>query len=103
MASRSDQAILLLVASALAGSGHGLAFLAAQHELNRLAPPEHRGEVSAAFYTCIYLGVAIPVIGVGVLADATSLVAAVGMFSAVIGSTAVMVGAWHLRHRSLAD
>ncbi len=47
---------LLIIGAVLAGAGHGLAFLAAQDNLTRIAPEEQRAEVSAAFYVCIYLG-----------------------------------------------
>jgi MFS family permease len=97
LASQSDRVIVLLVASVLAGTGHGLAFLGAQDDLNRLAPPDRRGEINAAFYTCIYTGLAVPVIGVGVLADLTSLVTAVNVFAVVTGSVAAAVAAWHIR------
>ena len=47
--------------------GHGIAFLGAQAQLNLAAPPDRRGEVNAAFYTLIYLGVATAVISTGLL------------------------------------
>lgn len=97
LASLSDRVVVLLAASVLAGTGHGLAFLGAQDDLNGLAPPERRGEINAAFYTCIYLGIAVPVIGVGVLADLTSLVTAVNVFAVVTGSVAAAAAAWHIR------
>jgi MFS family permease len=87
---------VLLAAAVLAGAGHGVAFLGAQADLNRIAPDERRGEVSAAFAVFIYLGVATAVIGVGLLALLISLFAAVGVFAAVIGGTAVAAAAWHL-------
>jgi hypothetical protein len=80
----------------LAGTGHGLGFLGAQDDLNRLAPPERRGEINAALYMCIYLGIALPVIGVGVLADLTTLTTAVVVFAFVTGAAAVTVAAWHI-------
>jgi MFS family permease len=86
---------VLLAAGVLAGAGHGIAFLGAQADLNRIAPDERRGEVSAAFAVFIYLGVATAVIGVGLLALVVSLFAAVGVFAAVIGGTAVAAAAWH--------
>ena len=86
----------LLAAGVLAGSGHGIAFLGAQADLNRIAPDARRGEVSAAFAVFIYLGVATAVIGVGLLALVVSLFAAVGVFAAVIGGTALAAAAWHL-------
>jgi MFS family permease len=96
LASVSNSAAVLVAASVLAGTGHGLGFLGAQDDLNRLAPPERRGEINAALYTCIYLGIALPVIGVGVLADLTSLNTAVVVFAALTGTAATCVAAWHL-------
>jgi MFS family permease len=87
----------LLAAGVLAGAGHGLAFLGAQADLNRIAPDDRRGEVSAAFAVFIYLGVATAVIGVGLLALVVSLFAAVGVFAAVVGTVALACATWHLR------
>ena len=87
----------------LAGAGHGLASLAAQDDLTRIAPQEQRAEVSAAFYVCIYLGVALPVIGIGVLAVRTTLFVAVATFAAVTGLAALVVAAWHLKRRDDQD
>jgi MFS family permease len=86
----------LIVGAVIAGVGHGVGFLAAQHDLNRIAPDDRRGEVSSAFYTCIYLGVSVSVIGVGLLGDATSLYTGIVVFSAVTGSAALVVAAWQL-------
>jgi membrane associated rhomboid family serine protease len=48
---------------------------------------------------CVYLGVALPVIGIGVLAAATTLFAGVATFAAVTGVASLAVAAWHLRQR----
>ncbi|MGH3267303.1 MAG: MFS transporter [Trebonia sp.] len=93
---------LLVTAAVLAGIGHGLAFLAAQDDLTRIAPPEQRGEVSAAFYVCIYLGVALPVIGIGIIAVLTNLVIALTTFAIVTGLAALAVAGWHLANRDRA-
>jgi MFS family permease len=90
---------LMLSASVLAGTGHGVAFLGAQSHANRLAPPERRGEVTAAFLAIIYFGVAISVIGVGFVSDAASLDTAVAVFSAAIGAIAALT-AWVISRRS---
>jgi hypothetical protein len=79
-----------------------VAFLAAEDGLTRIAPGQQRAEVSAAFYVCIYLGVSVPVIGIGVLAVTTTLFVAVTTFAAVTGGAALIVAAWHLRHRDKA-
>jgi MFS family permease len=87
---------LLIAGAAIAGLGHGVGFLATQDDLNRIAPKERRGEVNAAFYTSIYLGVSLSAIGVGVLAATVSLFTGVAVFAAVTGSAALLVAGWHL-------
>jgi MFS family permease len=96
----------LFVSAVLGGAGHGLAFLGAQADLNELAPAERRGEVTAAFISCIYSGVALSAIGVGLLSTTLSLRAAVTIFAVVVGATAVSATAWHLaltRRRGVAS
>jgi len=99
LAAPEQSAALLVIGAILAGCGHGVAVLAAQDDLTRIAPGGQRAEVSAAFYVCVYLGVAIPVIGIGVLAVVTTLFIAVATFAAVTGSCALAVAAWHWRNR----
>jgi predicted MFS family arabinose efflux permease len=88
---------LLLTAAVLAGAGLGLGFVGAQTQVNRLAPAERRGEVTAAFITCIYAGVAVTAIGVGLLSDALSLFAAVSIVAAAIAATAILAAIWQRR------
>jgi predicted MFS family arabinose efflux permease len=100
IASPAQSAALLIIGAILAGGGHGVAVLAAQDNLARIAPEGQRAEVSAAFYVCVYLGVAVPVIAIGVLAVVTTLYTAVAAFAAVTGSGALAVAAWHWRNRA---
>ncbi len=86
----------LIAGAVIAGAGHGVGFLAAQHDLNRIAPEDRRGEVNAAFYTCIYVGVSVSVIGVGVLGELTSLYTGVVVFSLITGAAALFVATWQL-------
>jgi len=86
---------LLLAAAVLTGAGHGIGFLYAQDDLNRIAPGVRRGEVTAAFITCIYVAVAGSVIAVGLLDTRISLTVAVGIVAAVLAVTALAAGAWH--------
>lgn len=102
LAAPARSTALLVTGAVLAGVGHGVAVLAAQDDLTRIAPGEQRAEVSAAFYVCIYLGVSIPVIGIGVLAVATTLFTAIVTFAAVTGGGALILGIWHLRNRGEA-
>jgi predicted MFS family arabinose efflux permease len=89
----------LFASALLGGAGHGLAFLGAQNDINELAPIDRRGEVTAAFISCIYFGVATSAIGVGLLSTALSLRTAVTIFAAVVAATAVTAIGWHVRPR----
>ena len=88
--------LVLLAAGILAGTGHGIAFLGGQAQLNLAAPVDRRGEVNAAFYTLIYLGVATAVISTGVLTLWVSLATAVSGFAAVVGLVALVTAGWHV-------
>jgi hypothetical protein len=91
------RSLALLVAGAVfAGTGHGLAFLGAQAQINRICSPQRRAEVGASFYVCIYLCVAVSVIGVGIASDAASLFGAVSLFACVCASVALLTAVWHL-------
>jgi predicted MFS family arabinose efflux permease len=87
---------LVLTGASLAGAGLGLAYFGAQTEVNRIAPPERRGEVTAAFITCQYVFVSITAISVGLMSDAASLAAAVRAAGLAIALVAVAVAGWHV-------
>jgi MFS family permease len=87
---------LVLLAAVVGGVGHGMAFLGAQTDVNAIAPPDRRGEVTAAFFVCVYLGVAVSAIGVGLVATAASLYAAVAVFACVTGFASVAAIGWHV-------
>jgi MFS family permease len=91
---------LLLTGAALAGIGHGLGFVDAQDELNRIAPDERRGEVTAAFITCIYTAVASSTIAVGLLDQVVSLSVAVAIVAIALGAAGLAAALWHLRSRA---
>lgn len=85
--------LLLLAASVIAGLGQGLAFLGAMKEVNLAAPPDRLGEVISGFYVVVYLGVGVPVIGVGILATHMDLLTAVRGFSIVVGIACTLLAA----------
>jgi MFS family permease len=97
LASPLSSLAVVVAGALLAGAGHGIGFLYAQDELNRIAPAERRGEVTAAFITCIYAGVATAVIAVGLIDLRASLATGVGVVAAVLAATAAAAAAWHLR------
>jgi MFS family permease len=96
-ASPAHSILLLALGSLAAGAGHGLAFINAQHELNELAPPERRGEVTAAFVACVYFMVAVSVISIGLLDQVVSLRASLALVAAVLVVLAVATAVWQLR------
>jgi MFS family permease len=87
---------LVLAAAVLTGSGLGLGYFGAQADINRLAPPDRRGEVTAAFITCVYASVSVTAISTGLLSDAYSLETAVAITGTAVALTAAATIAWHL-------
>lgn len=83
--------ILLLVATVIAGIGQGLAFLGGLTAVSHAAPAGRHADVLSSFYVTIYLGVGLPVIGVGFLASAAGLLAAVQYFAGVIAVLCLVV------------
>jgi MFS family permease len=60
---------LFLAGTSLSGVAVGAVFLGALTTVNRLAPPEQRAHVVSTFFVACYLGLIIPVVGVGVLTE----------------------------------
>lgn len=75
---------LLLAATVTAGVGQGIVFLGALTEVNMLAPADQKASVVSAFYVMVYLGLAIPVIGAGILATQIGLLGSVQVFSILV-------------------
>ncbi len=86
-----------VIASALlAGLGLGVALFGAQKEINLLAPRDRRGEVTAAFISCLYAGVTITSVATGLLADGYGLSSAVTIVGVTVAVVAGATAAWHL-------
>jgi MFS family permease len=69
---------IFLAGTSLSGVSVGGIFLGALTTVNRLAPPERRAHVVSTFFVACYLGLIIPVVGVGVLSEF------IGIFFAVL-------------------
>jgi MFS family permease len=80
---------LFYVGTFLAGIGGGAAFMAAMALINEVAPPLHRAAVVSAFSVVSYLAVAIPVVGVGLLAGPVGLQTATGVFCLIVIASAL--------------
>lgn len=84
--------LALLVAGALlAGAGQGLSFRAGLGAVNAGAPEQQRAEVASSFFVVAYLALSLPVVGEGVLAQATTLLTAGLVFAAVVAAIAGVV------------
>ncbi|MEU6062227.1 MFS transporter [Streptomyces sp. NPDC047097] len=64
----AESLALLVLGAVCGGVGQGLAFRAALTLVSGAAPAEHRGGTISAFFTVAYLGISVPVVGVGALA-----------------------------------
>jgi MFS family permease len=89
---------VLVVASALAGVVLALGYRGSLQVVNAIAPDERRAEVVSSYLIAVFVGNAVPVIGVGVLSTLVDPFAATVAFAAVVGTLAVAaLGGAHLR------
>jgi MFS family permease len=87
-----ESVLLFVTGTLVSGLGHGLAFLDSQQLVDWVAPESSRGAIFSAFYVFIYLGAALPALGVGFGADAVGFLAAVVTFAIVVGTLDLGVG-----------
>jgi MFS family permease len=85
----------VLAAAILAGLGLGVTLFGAQKDINQLAPTDRRGEVTAAFISCLYGGVAITSVATGLLADGYGLSTSVAIIGGILAALALGACAWH--------
>jgi MFS family permease len=86
----------VLAAAILAGLGLGVTLFGAQKDINQLAPSDRRGEVTAAFISCLYGGVAITSVATGLLADGYGLSTSVAIIGGMLAALALATCAWHV-------
>jgi MFS family permease len=92
------ESLAALIASAVVvGVGQGFVVGAALAAINQRAPAAQRGETASSFFVVMYVGLSVPVIGVGVAAHAFSLRSAGIAFSAAVAALVLAVLASLLR------
>ncbi|KAA0911854.1 MFS transporter [Pusillimonas sp. ANT_WB101] len=64
---------LLILGAVLSGLGQGLAFRAGLASVAAACPTDRRAEVTSTFFIVLYIAISIPVIGVGIAANALGL------------------------------
>jgi MFS family permease len=77
---------LFLAGTVVGGVSVGAIFLSSLATANRLAPPERRGHVVSTFFVACYVGLIIPVVGVGVLTEFIATFPAVLAFSLLLAA-----------------
>ncbi len=69
-----NNVILFLIATVMAGTGQGLAFLGSMGLITRSVSPSNRGYIISMFYITIYLGVGIPIVVIGLFSELTGII-----------------------------
>jgi MFS family permease len=82
---------LLVAGGVVAGLGHGLSFRAGLGAINEAAPPAHRAQAASSFFVVAYAAISLPVVGVGLLAEATGLRLAGIIFAVAVAAVAASV------------
>jgi len=82
---------LLLAGGVLAGSGVGALFKGSVSTVLGIAPPGARGETLAGLFLAAYLGLAVPVVALGVATELLSARTAVSGFAAVLAAAVALV------------
>jgi len=76
--------VLFLLGTVIGGVAVGAVFMGSLATANRLAPAELRGKIVSTYFVFAYVGLALPVIGVGIASDYVGDVQAVLVCSVVL-------------------
>ena len=88
----ADSSLPLLIGGGLlAGFGQGLSFRAGLGSVNAAAPEARRAEVASSFFVVAYVAISIPVVGEGLLSEATSLRTSGLIFAAAVAALSATV------------
>ena len=85
-----ESAGLLAVGAAVAGTGQGMSFRAGFAAVGAQSPPERRAEINSALFLALYVGISLPVIGIGVLEQALGLRSAGLVFSGFVAALCLL-------------
>ncbi len=93
---------LLVAGAVVSGLGTGLAFRAGLAIVNSRSPSGERAEVASSFFVVSYVALSLPIVGVGIAAEATNLRDAGIVFTGLVGVLALAVSVSLIRRRSVA-
>lgn len=88
---------VLVVGALVGGLGQGMSFRAGLTGVSAVAPDEHRGATISAFFVAAYVGISVPVVGVGALSLALGLRDAGVVFALYVILVSAAVGVFLLR------
>lgn len=88
---------MLVVGGVISGLGQGLGFRGAMTTVSRVAPAEQRGATISALFVAAYVGISLPVVGIGALAVAVGLRSAGVIFVACVFVVSGAVAGYLLR------
>ncbi|SEG56926.1 Predicted arabinose efflux permease, MFS family [Actinacidiphila yanglinensis] len=89
---------VLVVGAVVSGLGQGLAFRSSVANVSRVAPAEQRGATISGLFVVAYVGISVPVVGIGALAVAVGLRSAGVIFVACVIVVATTVAGYLVRH-----
>jgi MFS family permease len=81
----------LVAGGAVAGLGQGLSFRAGLAAITEASPADRRAEVASIFFIVGYVAISLPVVGVGLVAQLSSLLTAGLIFAAAVAALALTV------------
>ena len=87
----AESLALLLAGGVVAGLGQGLSFRSGLAAINEATPADRRGEVVSSFFVVAYVAISVPVVGVGVVAELSSIRTAGLILAAAVAALALIV------------
>lgn len=94
--------LLMELGGLIAGTGQGMSFRAALGAVTTSSSPERRGEAASSFFVICYLGISLPIVGLGVATRLFNLPAAGQALAFLIGAlalaTLVMIASGRVAH-----
>jgi MFS family permease len=82
--------VQLVLGGIVTGLGQGLSFRSALGSITSAAPAHHRAAVSSAFFAVCYVGISLPVVGVGAASDSYGLVRTGEVFAGIIAALSLI-------------
>ncbi|EOR22323.1 MFS transporter [Niallia sp. FSL W8-1348] len=90
---------LLLISAVLIGGGNGPAYAGSLALVNEMAPSKIKGNIVSTFFVITYLGVSLPVIGLGYLSQTFGVAGAVTTYVLIMGALILLIAGFAWKER----